>query len=123
MSSKKYNVQLTIGHNVAGVPTHTAADVCKAFTDLTGVTGFTAIPCIGMWNGQCESSTRIECVFENYEEAKKVVYSVPELCVALKQDAIMCVSEEFYCDFVFAPDNPAINDYYRYDPDKWEFIA
>ena len=54
------DIHLTIGHNVNGRPTHTTRAVCATAARILEVEGFTAVPCLGMWRGEAEDSTRLE---------------------------------------------------------------
>lgn len=85
-------VVLTIGHKVGSVETHTTESICAAVTELMPVEGYTAIPCMGMWRGVPESSTRIEFVVDE-AQATQIVVRVPQLATILKQEAIMCEVE------------------------------
>jgi hypothetical protein len=82
-------IQLTIGHNVQGVPTWQTSDVARAAAGVLEVDGMTAVPCYGLWRGEAEESTRIEIVTEP-ARVESIVARVPALCRALRQDAIMC---------------------------------
>lgn len=82
-------VSLTIGHNVAGTPTHDTAHVAEQTARILGVDAFTAIPCLGMWRGEAENSTRIEIVTDD-ATASEIAERVPYLAYALMQEAIMC---------------------------------
>lgn len=82
-------VTLTIGHNVGPVEVLTTATICATVTELMPVDGYTAIPCVGMWQGMGENSTRIEFVVDE-QDAAAIVVRVPELAARLNQEAIMC---------------------------------
>ena len=82
-------IQLTIGHNVAGVPTHDTFDVCHKVEQILGIEAYTAIPCYGMWRGEAEASTRIEIVTDP-ENARVIHDNVAFLAHSLDQEAIMC---------------------------------
>lgn len=82
-------IQLTIGHNVEGKPTHSIQHVCKQVEQILGVEAYTAIPCLGMWKGTAEDSTRIEIVTDPVN-ASTIRANVPYLAYALDQEAIMC---------------------------------
>lgn len=86
--NKNEQLELTIGQNVKGVPTLTVADVVRAVSDVLAVTGFTVIPCRGVWQGEEEDSLRVEIV-ANKKDITGMVSRVPELCNTLQQDAIM----------------------------------
>ena len=77
---------LTIGHKVGSVEVFDTPAICRAVTTTLGVSAFTAIPCYGMWQGQAESSTRIEIVDD---DADSYVSKIAELAWQLNQDAIM----------------------------------
>ena len=82
-------VTLTIGHKVGASEVHTTESVCRAVTELMPVDGYTAIPCMGMWRGVPEHSTRIEFVTDE-QGAAEIVVRVPHLATILQQEAIMC---------------------------------
>lgn len=82
-------VSLTIGHNVAGVPTHDTLHVSEQVARILNIDAFTAIPCVGMWKGEAEASTRIE-IATGEAEAEEIAKRVPYLAYALMQEAIMC---------------------------------
>lgn len=84
-----HKIQLTIGHKVGTVEVFDTAAICAAVTTTLAVSAFTAIPCYGMWNGQAESSTRVEIVTTD-DDADRIVSRVPELAWRLNQEAIMC---------------------------------
>lgn len=87
-----YKVVLTIGHKVGAVESLTTETVCAAVSTTLGVSGYTAIPCLGMWMGVPETSTRIEVVTSTEAEAREMCARVPALARALGQEAIMCES-------------------------------
>lgn len=80
-------VILTIGHNVGNVDALDDVAICAAVTTTLGVDGFTAYPCLGMWKGMPEMSTRIEVVTDDPDS---VTIHVPKLAWSLNQEAIMC---------------------------------
>lgn len=82
-------VTLTIGHKVGASEVHTTESICGAVTELMPVDGYTAIPCMGMWQGVPEHSTRIEFVVDE-SDATNIVILVPRLAAILQQEAIMC---------------------------------
>lgn len=82
-------VTLTIGHKVGAVETHTTESICAAVTELMPIDGYTAIPCMGMWKGVPEHSTRIEFITDELGAAE-IVVRVPSLAAMLQQEAIMC---------------------------------
>lgn len=82
-------VTLTIGHNVGPVEALDARTICETVTELMPVDGYTAIPCVGMWHGMPENSTRIEFAVPE-QDAAAIVVRVPELAARLNQEAIMC---------------------------------
>ncbi len=81
-------LQLTIGHNVRGIPCHDTTAVCRAVEERLGVEAYTAIPCYGMWKSQAEDSTRIE-IATTPAEAERLLALVPSLASALDQEAVM----------------------------------
>lgn len=81
-------LQLTIGHKVGSVEVLDTPTVCSAVTTTLGVSAFTAIPCFGMWEGQAESSTRIEIVTTD-DDADRIESLVGILAWQLNQEAIM----------------------------------
>lgn len=79
---------ITIGHNVAGVPTHDEASILEALRWALDPEGFTAYPCQGSWHGEREASTRIEISALDDAEAARLVSCVPALARLLDQEAI-----------------------------------
>lgn len=94
-------VTLTIGHNVGPVEALDTATICATVTELMPVDGYTAIPCVGMWQGMPENSTRIEFVVDE-QDAAAIVVRVPELAARLNQEAIMCEVAPVNVSFVAA---------------------
>ena len=82
-------ITLTIGHNVGPVEAINTATICAAVTNTLHINGFTAIPCVGMWQGMGENSTRIEIVTDD-ADAARINELVPTLAWQLNQEAIMC---------------------------------
>lgn len=82
-------VTLTIGHKVGSVEVLDAQTICETITELIPIDGYTAIPCLGMWKGIPENSTRIEFVTDE-RGAAAIVVKVPTLAARLNQEAIMC---------------------------------
>lgn len=95
-------VSLTIGHNVGDEPRYTTPEVAMAVHTILGVQAFTAIPCVGMWKGMAEQSTRIEIICDE-SEATSIAAEVPYLAQMLEQEAIMCEVRECATSFVYAP--------------------
>lgn len=85
---------LTIGHNVEGARTWTPGEVRRAFERATNVSGYTAIPCRGMWQGAGEDSTRFEVHGLSDEHAAQVMDTLPDLAEALRQQCIMAEVRE-----------------------------
>jgi hypothetical protein len=85
----QYTISLTIGHNVAGVPTLSTAEVVAAATTYFGAKGATVMGANGMWCGIPEKSTRIEIVRDNLEE-EDIRARVRRLSRVLRQECIMC---------------------------------
>lgn len=83
------DIHLTIGHNVNGHPTHTTRAVCATAARILEVEGFTAVPCLGMWRGEAEDSTRLEICGLDDEAARAVWTRVPLLAAALDQVEVM----------------------------------
>lgn len=83
------DLHLTIGHNVAGVPTHNTGDVCRACAGVLGIEAFTATQCLGVWRGEAEASTRIEVCAVDEAEAARIWALLPDLAAALDQVEIM----------------------------------
>ena len=94
-------VVLTIGHNIGPVEALTTSTICATVTELMPVDGYTAIPCVGMWQRMPENSTRIEFVV-NEQDAAAIVVRVPELAARLNQEAIMCEVVACNVEFVAA---------------------
>ena len=84
-------VTLTIGHKIGLVEALDTATICATITASLAIEAFTAIPCIGMWKGVPENSTRIEIVTDE-RTAGEIVERVPYLAWQLNQEAIMCES-------------------------------
>lgn len=83
-----YKVVLTIGHKIGPVELLDTPTICATITESLKVDAFTALPCVGMWKGVPENSTRIEIVTDE-QAANAIVGRVPELCRQLNQEAIM----------------------------------
>lgn len=96
-----HKVTLTVGHKVGSVELLTMANICAAAAATLAIDGFTAIPCVGMWRGVPESSTRIEIVVDDDLSAERVISRVPELAAQLNQEAVM-VEYEPMADVSFA---------------------
>lgn len=94
-------ITLTIGHNVGPVEALNTATICAAVTSTLGIDGFTAIPCVGMWKGMGENSTRIEIVTDD-ADAARINELVPTLAWQLNQEAIMCEVSDSEIEFVAA---------------------
>lgn len=94
-------VSLTIGHKVGSVEVHDTTSVCREFATTMGVTAFTAIPCLGMWEGQAETSIRIEVICDD-ETARAIVSLVPNLAWKLNQEAVMCENVDALVTFPVA---------------------
>ena len=84
-------VTLTIGHKIGLVEALDTAAICAAVTASLAIEAFTAIPCVGIWKGIPENSTRIEIVTDE-STADEIVKRVPYLAWQLNQEAIMCES-------------------------------
>lgn len=83
------DLHLTIGHNVAGVPTHNTGDVCRACAGVLGIEAFTAVQCLGVWRGEAEASTRVEICAVSEAEAARIWQLLPDLAAVLGQVEIM----------------------------------
>ena len=103
----KYDIHLTIGHNVGNKPTLTTAYIAKRVTTRLHVKGFTAIPCLGMWEGMPEESTRLEINGLSKAEADDIRAQIPALIKALGQMAIMYELKPSSAEFVEAMETPA----------------
>lgn len=88
------SIILTIGHNVEGARTWTPGEVRRAFERATNVSGYTAIPCRGMWQGAGEDSTRFEVHGLSDESAARIMDALPDLAEALRQQCIMAEVRE-----------------------------
>jgi len=97
---EKHTVELTIGHNVMGVPTFSTMEICGYVSEFLGINAFTAIECAGMWNGESEKSTRIEICALTENEANEIRDSIPVLAQALAQESIMFEIRKSYVDFI-----------------------
>lgn len=93
---------LTIGHNVGDEPTHTAATVCAEVRKVLGVAGYTAIPCLGMWQGRAEQSTRVEIDLLKDADADTILKRVPTLAARLDQVEILTDVRECSAQYVGA---------------------
>lgn len=98
----KYDVTLTIGHNVNGKPRHSTPKVCAVFENVTGIEAYTAIPCFGMWRGEAEESTRIECNGLTSAQAVALIASVSTLAARLEQAEIMTGYYQSRTEFISA---------------------
>lgn len=94
-----YKTSLTIGHKVGSVETWDTATICAKATSLMPIDGFTAIPCVGMWCGVPENSTRLEMVTDE-STAAAIIELVPKLAYELGQEAIMAESGPADVDFI-----------------------
>ena len=94
-------VTLTIGHKVGDEERWDTPTVADAVTTFLGIEAFTAFPCVGMWRGQAETSTRIEIVCDE-RTASYVEGEVPFLAEMLQQEAIMCDVRPCTTSFVAA---------------------
>lgn len=98
----KYDVTLTIGHNVQGVSTWSQGDVVSAAYDTLGTDGLTAYDCLGYWRGESEESTRIEICAVGAREARRIRDAVPDLARRLGQVEIMVQVTRSHARFVKA---------------------
>lgn len=96
----KYDVLLTIGHNVNGKPTLTTRYITKRVTMRLQIQGFTAIPCLGMWEGEAEESTRLEINALDKAKADDIRAQIPELAKALGQMQIMFEMKPSRVEFI-----------------------
>jgi hypothetical protein len=85
----QHTITLTVGHNVAGVPTWDMDTVVAVATTYLGCKGATAIYADGMWCGERERSTRLEIVRDNLT-ADDIRARVRRMSRALQQECIMC---------------------------------
>lgn len=93
---------LTIGHNVGDERRHTTAGVCEDVRDVLNVSGYTAIPCLGMWQGRAEESTRVEIEMIRDDEAETLMSRIPALAARLEQVEIMADVRECSARYVGA---------------------
>lgn len=93
---------LTIGHNVGDEQRHTTASVCEDVRDVLNVSGYTAIPCLGMWQGRAEESTRVEIEMLSEADAETLTDRVPALAARLEQVEIMADVRECSARYVGA---------------------
>lgn len=96
----RFDVSLSIGHNVHGVPTWELSDVVRVATKH-GIAGATAYSVVGIWNGEVENTTVLEicdCPVYYAEHIRTVV--VPAMCVELEQDCIMYKRVESRVEFI-----------------------
>lgn len=91
-------VTLTIGHNVGSVEVFDTPSICQTITEFLHIDAFTALPCIGMWKGMPEHSTRIEIVTDE-SSARTILGKIPSLAAKLNQEAIMCESHDANVSF------------------------
>lgn len=96
------NMIITVGHNVGGVPTHSTARVCAECCSTLGVDGITAIPCMGVWRGEVEESTRVEIRSVSDDEAARIWALLPELAERLGQVEVMAEVKESETHFIAA---------------------
>ena len=99
---KRYTVTLTIGHNVKGVKMFTTREVSEYAAEYLKLGAFTAFECVGMWNGEAETSTRLEVAHADEDEAARIRSLVPLLAQVLAQDSIMCETRPDLVQFVDA---------------------
>lgn len=96
------NVYLTIGHNVGNTPTHTTQDIAQAVHEVLGIEAFTAIPCVGMWQGMAEQSTRVEVCAVSDDIVQAVNANIARLASVLSQETIMVQTDNAPVSFVDA---------------------
>ena len=94
-----YDMILTIGHNVHGIPSLTDTDIIKALRYI-GISGATFIPCTGIWGGEREESTRVEICGVSAEETARIKQAIPDVCKRLQQDCIMFDSRVSSTEFI-----------------------
>ena len=99
---KRYSIHLTIGHNVQNAPMFNTREICEYVTEYLGVQAFTAFECVGMWQGERETSTRIEICALTEIEAQTIRANVPILARALAQACIMCETRPDHAEFIEA---------------------
>lgn len=85
----KYDITLTVGHNVNGVLCLNTDTVRKAVSDVLGVDALTAYPVQGVWCGDVEPSTRVELNALSREARKAILAAIPTLSETLNQECIM----------------------------------
>lgn len=84
------DIQLSIGHNVNGKPSHDQQKIIKALIKIMNkheqlIKGFSAYDMLGYWCGEIETSTRIEINGASNETAQAIRERIPELARYLKQ--------------------------------------
>lgn len=84
------DIQLSIGHNVNGKPSHDQQKIIKALIKIMNkheqlIKGFSAYDMLGYWCGEIETSTRIEINGASNETAQSIRERIPELARYLKQ--------------------------------------
>ena len=82
------DLTLTIGHNVNGTPALTTAAILNECTLVLELDGLTTYECHGMWQGEFETSTRIEVCGLTRKQVKQALDRLPALAKALRQESI-----------------------------------
>lgn len=95
-------IQIYIGHNVKGKPTHDRAHVLQTVQNVLQVEAFTAYAANGMWQGEGEEST--VCIFSalTAKEAEAINERLPYLVKALDQFEILAEESEVKATFIKA---------------------
>lgn len=83
-------VTVTVGHNVGDGRSirWTGEDVIAEYTDLCAVECATAFECTGIWQGQREDTTRIECICDA-RTAARIRRRSFGLAARLMQDSVL----------------------------------
>jgi hypothetical protein len=87
---------LTIGCNVEGDKTHSAAFVEDTALSVLQLQGATFKTCAGIWCGERETSVIVE-ICDDAQELKRVMSLVPQLAAALNQN---CIMQEYFANVV-----------------------
>ena len=92
-----YSVELSIGHNVNGIPYLTTENIVECVSKCIPCEGATFRTQRGIWHGEVEDSTLVIIMTDNPDFIKSYV---PSVRIALNQDAIMCEVREANVEFI-----------------------
>lgn len=102
-------VTLSIGHNVGNEVEAVSTEMIEyAITDVLEVDGATFYNVDGVWQGQTETSTRVE-IYCTWFKARKIKREIPRLASLLEQHSIYYECELSNSIEIEAPRKLAIN--------------